>query len=193
MKRELKVYDIVLSEDLENSGVNYVALVDKPAIKTNWFAFDEKMKFSAEKDRQLVTMPLMIADLPIYRRDNERGEYYVRFTAQQIEMIQQKFMKNGFLHNVNEMHDSNKKVEGVYLVNSFVSDKQMGIEAPEMFKDLPYGSWFGTYKFTDTAYFNEVVKSGEFQGVSVEGVFDLVDEKTMLENKIKKQIDEILQ
>ena len=101
-------------------------------------------------------------------------------------------MQNGFLSNVNEMHDAERKVQGVHLVNSFVSDKQMGIEAPSMFKDLPYGSWFGTYKFTDKKYFDEVVKSGEFQGVSVEGVFDLVDEKLMMENKIKKLANEIL-
>ena len=121
MDRKLPVYKLVVSDELDNSGVFAIALVDKPAIKTNWFLFDEQIKFAIQEDRQIVTMPIMIADLPIYRRDKERGEFYVLFEASEIEKIQQKFMMNNHLHNVNEMHDSNNKVEGVYLVNSFVS------------------------------------------------------------------------
>jgi len=192
MDRKLPIFKLVIDDTVEGSGVNFVALVDAPAIKTNWFAFENHLKFAVQAERQLVTMPLMIADLPIYRRDAEHGEYYVQFDAQTIEKIQQKFMMNGYLSNVNENHDADKKVEGVYLVNSFVSDEQMGIKAPEMFADLPNGTWFGTYKFTDKAYWDKTVKSGEFQGVSVEGVFDLVDEKAQLEKQILKTVKEIL-
>jgi hypothetical protein len=190
--KKLPVYKLVMNDELENSGVNMIALVDEPAIKTNWFAFENKIKFSADKKRQMVTMPIMIADLPIYRRDAERGEYYVVFDASQIEKIQQKFMKTNQLHNVNEMHDSDKKVGGVYLVNSFVTDKEMGIEAPKMFSDMPYGTWFGTYKIDNLDTWNKALQ-GEFNGVSVEFVGELVDEKLQMENKIKQLINEIIQ
>lgn len=192
MDRKLPVYKLVISDDLDNSGVFAIALVDKPAIKTDWFAFKNEMKFAIQEDRQIVTMPIMIADLPIYRRDNQRGEYYVLFEASEIEKIQQKFMMNDYLHNVNEMHDSKKKVDGVYLVNSFVSDEQMGIKAPEMFKDLPNGTWYGSYKFTDKKYWDEMVKTGNFQAVSVEGIFDMVDEKKQLEKQILDEVNKIL-
>ena len=192
MSKKLPVYKLVMSDDLDNTGVNFIALVDEPAIQTNWFAFDNVVKFSADKKRQMVTMPIMIADLPIYRRDNERGEYYVVFDASQIEMIQHKFMKENKLHNVNEMHDANKKVDGVYLVNSFVTDKEMGIEAPSMFSDLPYGTWFGTYKFDNTEAWSKAL-DGQFNGVSVEFVGELVDEKLQMEKKIKQLINEIIQ
>ena len=192
MNKKLPIFKLVIDDTIENSGVNFVALVDSPAIKTNWFAFDSKVQYFAQAERQLVTMPLMIADLPIYRRDAEHGEYYVVFDKPTIEKIQQKFMMNGYQGNVNEMHDAKKKVEGVYLVNSFCSDKQMGINAPDMFSDLPDGTWFGNYKFTDKAYWDATVKSGEFQGVSVEGVFDLVDEKAQLEKQILQTIKQIL-
>ena len=192
MDRKLPVYKLVVSEELDNSGVFAIALVDKPAIKTNWFLFDEQIKFAIQEDRQIVTMPIMIADLPIYRRDKERGEFYVLFEASEIEKIQQKFMMNNHLHNVNEMHDSNNKVEGVYLVNSFVSDEEMGIKAPEMFKDLPNGTWYGSYKFTDKKYWDEMVKTGNFQAVSVEGIFDMVDEKKQLEKQILDEVKNIL-
>lgn len=192
MDRLLPVFNLVIDETVESSGVNAIAFVDSPAIKANWYCFNEELKFAEHEDRQMVTMPIMTADLKIYRKDAEHGEYYVRFDKAAIEKIQQKFMMNGYLSNVNEMHNSELKVNGVHLVNSFLSDKEMGINPPEMFKDYPDGSWFGTYKIINKDYWNSAVKSGQFKGVSVEGVFDLVDEKKELESKIIKTIKEII-
>lgn len=191
MDKKLPVYKLVMSDDLDFTGVDCIALVDEPAIQTNWFAFKNEIKFSVDKKRQIVTMPIMIADLPIYRRSKEMGEYYVVFDGEQIEKIQHKFMKENKLHNVNEMHDASKKVDGVYLVNSFVSDKEMGIEAPKMFSDLPYGTWFGSYKIDSSEEWNKVL-NGDFKGVSVEFQGELVDEKLQSEKKIKQLINEII-
>jgi hypothetical protein len=188
--KKLPIYKLVMSDDIENSGVSFIALVDEPAIKTNWFAFEKIEKFAADKKRQLVTMPFMIADLPIYRRDAERGEYYVVFDLPQIQKIQQKFMKELKLHNINEMHDSTKKIEGVYLINSFCTDAEMQIEAPKMFDSMQ--GWFGTYWFENSTEWNKAV-TGDFKGVSVEFVGELVDEKLQMEKKIKSLINEILQ
>jgi hypothetical protein len=51
----LPVYNILISEDLDNkTGLEFISLVDYPAIETNWVAMgDHKkpMKFSVDEDK----------------------------------------------------------------------------------------------------------------------------------------------
>ena len=88
---KLPIYTLEINEDDKDTGVNFVALVDSPAIERNWVAFNKEQKFIANEDKQIITGPLMIADLPIFRRDNILGEYYAVFTAETIEKIVNKF------------------------------------------------------------------------------------------------------
>lgn len=173
MSKELPLYKMVIDPDKEDSGVDYIALVDAPAIQVNWFAFDNHLKFATDKERKIIVTPAMIPNMPIYRRTESMGEFRVIFDEDTINIIQEKFMAKNYLNNVNEMHDSSKKLDGIVMKNSWVSDSTMGISAPEMFKDLPNGTWFISYKFTDDAMWQKFVKDGEFRGVSVEGMFDL--------------------
>ena len=113
----------------------------------------------------------MIADLPIYRRDEKMGEFMVVFDKQTIEQIVQKFFKRKKTGNVNEMHET--PLEGVYMYESFITDKERGIVPPKGFKKVPDGSWFGSYKVDNDEVWNEFIKTGEFKGFSVEGMFDL--------------------
>lgn len=190
MEKKLPVYTLVLTDELEDSGVNYVALVDEPAIERNWFAFNKEFKFKADLERKIITGCLMIADLPIYRRSEKMGEFYVIFDKAQIEMMVQKFMRLGFQNNVNEQHDSSKKVEGVTMFESFIVDSQRGIKAPTGFENITEGSWFGSYKVDNEDIWNKV-KDGSFMGFSVEGMFDLVPQKPTLESEILEIIESI--
>jgi len=104
------------------------------------------MRFAADKERKIITGALMIADMPIYRRNEKMGEFYVVFDKGQIEKIAQRFMRNGYNDNVNKMHDSKDIVDGVYMYESFITDSQRGILAPRGFENTPEGTWFGSYK-----------------------------------------------
>ena len=189
--RKLPVYTLVLKDGMdEESGVDYVALVDEPAIERNWFAFKKEFKFKADEERKIITGCLMIADLPIYRRSEAMGEFYVVFDKGQIELMVQRFMKLGFQSNVNEMHDSNKRVSGVTMFESFIVDSQRGIKAPTGFENITEGSWFGSYKVDNPEIWAKV-KDGSFMGFSVEGMFDLVPQKAELESKIIDIIEAI--
>ena len=188
--RKLPIYTLVLKDDTEESGVNYVALVDEPAIERNWFAFKKEFKFAVDQERKIITGCLMVADLPIYRRSEAMGEFYVVFDKAQIEQMVQKFMKMGYQSNVNEMHDPSKTVQGVTMFESFIVDSQRGIKAPNGFEGITEGSWFGSYK-VDNAEIWAKVKDGSFMGFSVEGMFDLVPQKPTLESKIIDIIDSI--
>ncbi len=59
MEKKLPIYTMILNESEEESGVNYVALVDEPAIERNWFAFNKQMSFKADVERKIITGALM--------------------------------------------------------------------------------------------------------------------------------------
>ena len=104
-----------IADDIEGEEeVDFVDLVESPAIQRNFLAFNDqylentkeptKLLFAVQDEEQrIVSGPLMIADLPIYRRD-EDGEYYVMFSADQIKKIVQRFFKKGYQSKVNIEH-----------------------------------------------------------------------------------------
>jgi hypothetical protein len=185
------IYKLTIDEDIEDgTGVEYVALVDNPAIERNWLAFNNvnPMRFAIEnEEKRIVSGPLMVADLPIYRRDEKYGEYYAVFDSNTIMQIVQKFFKNKYNTNVNIMHSSSDKVDGVFMFESFIINRDRGVNAPKGFEGLSNGSWFGSYKVENDEVWAEI-KAGTFKGFSVEGPFvqELFTEKPL------SKIDEII-
>jgi len=191
---ELPIYLLDISEDLEDDAqVDFIALVDRPAIQKNWNAFAEKQKFEiVSEDRHIISGPVMLADVPIYRSDAQYGEYYVVFSKDTIMKIAQKFFKKGYQSNVNMMHNPELSVEGVTMFESFITDKNRGISAMKGFEDAPDGSWFGSFIVDNTQVWEDV-KSGKFKGFSVEGLFNYKPKKqAMIEDDIMQKIAAIL-
>ena len=174
--KKFPVYKIKINESDETSlGVNYIALVDDPAVQLNWLAFNNQKKFSADNDRRLIMGAFMVANMPIYRRDDIRGEYYVVFDKETIYQIVQKFFRNGFFSNFNIMHNENKRVGGCYIIESFIIDETRGVSAPKAFDGMSQGSWLGTVKVDNDEVWNDYLKTGELKGFSVEGIFSMED------------------
>ena len=190
--KKLPVYKMKINEsDSTALGVDYVALVDDPAIQLDWMKFDKQIKFSADNERRLIMGAFMVANMPIYRRDDARGEYYVVFDKETIYQIVQKFFRNGFVSNFNIMHDENQRVEGVYIIESFIVDETRGVSAPKAFENISQGSWLATVKVDNDELWNEYLKSGELKGFSVEGMFAMGEmEKT--DEEILREIAEIV-
>ena len=173
-------------DDHEETGVDFIALVDTPAIEREWMAFNkqQKLEFKVEDEEQRLIMgPIMVSNLPIYRRDEANGEYYVRFNSDAIKKIVHRYFKNGYTSNVNLDHTT--QTDGVYLVESFIIDERK--RTPEGFSKLPNGSWFGTMKVENDEVWAQV-KDGTFRGFSIEGIF--TDEKQ--KDLDKKLIDEVI-
>jgi hypothetical protein len=130
--------------------------------------FSANLSFAVQDEEQkIVSGPLMIADLPIYRRDEE-GEYYVMFTKDQIKKIVQRFFKKGYQAKVNIEHG--KPAQGVYMFESYIIDRERGVNPPKGFEDVANGSWFGSFKVENEGLWKKV-KDGTFKGFSVEGLF----------------------
>lgn len=189
---ELPVYELLINEDVnDDAEVNFVALVDRPAIQKNWNAFKNKVKFEiVSEEKRIISGPLMLADTPIFRSDAIHGDYYVTFSKDTILKIAQKFFKKGYQANVNVEHNPDYKVEDMVMFESFISDKDRGIAPMKGFEDAPDGSWFGSFKVDSEDAWSKV-KNGEVKGFSVEGVFEYRKEKSK-EMQLLEDIKNIL-
>lgn len=127
-------------------------------------------KFKAsDTEKKIISGAAMIANLPIYRRDKARGEYYVMFSPETIEKIAHRYFKKGFISSANIQHA--EPVNGVYIVESFIIDSKRGINTPSGYDSLPDGSWFVSMKVENDTLWNDFLKTGLLTGFSVEGTF----------------------
>ena len=173
-KPKLKKYLLDISMDDTETGVDYVALVDDPAIMVNWMAFANQSKEHSfkvsDKDKQIISGPLMIPNMDIFRKGKEGDlDHYVQFSNDSIFTIVRKFFRDRNTSNVNIMHDSAEIPKDVYMIESFIIDDSR-MSKPKGFEDLPNGTWFGSYKI-DNPIIWQAVKDGLFKGFSVQGNF----------------------
>ena len=99
MNTDLPIYMLDITEDIEDdSQVDFIALVDRPAIQKNWNAFNKTQKFEiVNEDRRIISGAIMLADTPIFRSDATYGDYYVAFSRDTILKIVQKFFKKSHI------------------------------------------------------------------------------------------------
>lgn len=164
---ELPVYKIKIDMNDDTTGLTAVSLVDFPAVEKDFLLFDEQhMLFSADDDKQIISGIALLADTPIYRR-NEHGEFFVVFEKETVRQLVEKYSKQGLLNVVNLQHRSDTFVSGVYMIESYLIDKQRGI-CPVEFQDVKDGSWFVSYYVEDKNLWNEIKNGDIFNGFSVE-------------------------
>jgi hypothetical protein len=186
---KLPVYKLDINEFDEETGIDFVSLVENAAIQKDFLAFSETpIKFAIQdEEKRIVTGAAMIADLPIYRRDDIRGEYYVVFDKESIFKIAKKWARSNQYNSVNAHHKT-PIMNGVSLFESYIIDRERGVMPPKGFEEVADGSWFVSYLIDNDEVWAKV-KSGEFKGFSVEGVFDFPEDK---EEKLIEQMKEIL-
>jgi hypothetical protein len=183
---KLPVYKLDINEWDEETGLDFVSLVETPAIQKDFLAFAEiAQRFEIkDEEKRIVTGAAMIADLPIYRRDDVRGEYYVVFDKESIFKIAKKWARGNKYDAVNTHHNT-PIADGVSLFESYIIDRERGVMPPKGFEEVADGSWFVSYLIDNDEVWAKV-KSGEFKGFSVEGVFDFpVDADEQLIEQMK--------
>lgn len=182
----LPVYKMIMNEDDEKSGVEYISLVDFPAIEKNFVAMNAKpMKmYASSTDKQVMIGPAMIPDLPIYRVDKQMGEYYCTFDAVEIENIARRFNREQRTLGINYMHKENSQVSTAVIVEQwFITDKSNDKSNAFGF-DLPVGTWMVSVHVADKEFWENEVKSGNVRGFSIEGYLDLEMAKIKKDNTI---------
>jgi hypothetical protein len=176
--KNLPLYTMAIDGSLTSeAGVEFVALVDSPAIQKGWLAFRQtppRLAFKISEERRIISGPLMLADTPIFRQPPEVEEpCYVTFPPATIELIARKFFSLGNQTNVNIMHDDGQKVDGLVMYESFLTDSARGILPMQGYEDAPEGSWFGSFYVDNAAVWSDI-KAGKFTGFSVEGAFAML-------------------
>lgn len=144
-----------------------------------------EQKFSIQdEEKRIITGAAMIADKPIYRFDNLRGEYYVVFDKETIWQIAKKWAKSDRYDSVNIHHED--PTAGLSLLESYIVDREMGKYPPKGYDEVADGSWFLSYIVNDDNIWQRV-KDGEFKGFSVEGFFDFQeDQDEVMLSKIRQ-------
>lgn len=178
MAGRLPIYKLTLDDSVE--GMDYMGLVDTPAHGKSFIAFNKLPKSSEIKshfneEKRIVTGVAIATNLQIYRRTEEGYEYNAVFTKEDTKKIAIKLAENGYMNNVNEMHDLNRDVVGMSLFESyFIEDDKRNI--PDCFLDqnLQPGSWIVSYKINNDKVWKKI-KQGEFYGFSIEGWFKEIE------------------
>ena len=190
---KIEVFELVIDTD-DESGVTAIALVDQPAIDSNWMAFSQQTEYKfniKDEEKRIVEGYFMVADLLIGRIHPDTGaKFFVKFSAKTIEQIREKQSRLGLNNNFNLMHDPRQIAEGVYMLDNLIIDNERGKVAPKEFEKVPNGSLWGSAK-VDNDEIWEQVKAGEFKGFSVEGMFKQLEPVTMDEETINKIIKTI--
>lgn len=180
----IPVYDAIISD--EATGMFKISLVDDPAVMSNFLAFDNNRKVQMYKvedeEKRLVRGVVMRADFPIYRCDQNFGEYYIIYKADQIRVMAEKYLLESRQNDVNLMHEADSDVEGVQMVQYFIKGNGVSVEG---FDEIADGSLFAEFHIVNDEIW-DAVKEGTYKGFSLEGVFDLVPEQD------KEKVEEIV-
>lgn len=190
MIKNIPIYKALLGDEI---GIFAVALVDNPAMEKKWLAFSKEgqkpMYFKVLDEEQHKVLSVLIrCDFPILRKDDNGDYYYVTFPRETIYAAAENFMKNGFQNVVKLTHQGDNFINGFNLVQFYIKESAKGIN-PEGFEDIADGSLMAEYYVTNDDVW-EQIKSGEFNGLSMESVFDIVLKK---EEPVINTIDELVE
>lgn len=196
MKKNLPIFKISIddmyAEDGQSLGIDKIAFTKTPAILVKGMAFsaqEEKPKmFFSDELKYRIAGPIMIP-MEIYR--NDESEYYVQFTAEEIEKIHSKFMAN-LGNEVFNLEHTDESVPAYVLETILVdSEPKQSMIKQEYGIDVPMGTSFVVAQVTDKEYYKELV-ANEQVGFSIEGFLgmalsEIINNKNKNEQKMEKQ------
>ena len=96
MEKKIPIYEAKV-KGTDNTGIFAMSFVELPANESNFVALQRQrpVKLSIDKQKQLLTGVVLIPDQLIYRNDVQLGEYYLKFTAAEIETFIKQYEVKG--------------------------------------------------------------------------------------------------
>lgn len=173
---ELPIYNCIIDEtEDDQTGIFAISFVDCPANEVDFVALRQdagKILLNRDSKKQILTGVVLKPDQLIYRNSLELGDYYIRFSAEQIEKIAQKMMRTGVaLHNTSHQHRS--PLSGNYLTELWIVEDPNTDKSKALgFENLPKGTLMCSYKVEDPAYWEKEIMTGHVKGFSLEGFFN---------------------
>lgn len=174
--------DIPVFELFPNGSLNFIAMVNDPAMEELFIKFSKTeqpmdIKLSNE-EKQIVTGPVLIPNKKIIRYNEDTYEpFYVFFSEDTIEEVSQTFLRDNKNYNWDLEHDG-EKASDIFITESWLVTDPENDKAKALGFSVPKGTWMASAKVNNTAVWN-LIKSGDLRGFSIEGKFfqDLVEEE----------------
>jgi len=161
---KIKTFNIIVDYDTDGEMIRN-SFVYQPAVEIEKFAFSkEMMVFNQGISNQCFMSVSILADTPIPRKSSNGEKFNVVFTKEMVRVIMNKLAMNGKLNEVSWQH-SVQMIEGVYLVEQFISEKDR-VYSPKF--NVPEGSLIQTYWVKDKKMYDKLSADKSFQGFSIE-------------------------
>jgi NACalpha-BTF3-like transcription factor len=182
MENKLPTYKIKIHD--KEFGLDFVSIVDDPAIMVKGIAFAESKRFEFNEFKQIIAGPAMIPDIAIFRRDEKTGyEYNVVFSKEDIEEIVEVFNASLKENKINVDHAD--EMPSAFIKSSWIIEDTENDKSNMYGFKLPVGTWFIETKIRDKELFLKLKDEGK-TSFSVEGVFNMI--KLSMNNLIKTNI-----
>lgn len=196
MIKENTLYEIRITEE-SDSYVSAIALVDEPAIEKDFLAFEKyrkentKLYFKLDSvERKELIGPAMVPDILI-PRVTETGEWYdVTFSVEDIRNASQLYFKQNRSSNLNLNHNENEPAKDCFVYQSYIVDREKNIFPPIGMDELPNGTWIIGIKIDNDSIWEDV-KNGKFKGFSVEGLFEMLEKVSGVEEALEHLSEDI--
>lgn len=195
----MKIIELVLDEEQEDSGIEAISIVESPAIESDFVTLNtQEIKLAeVDKDKKILLGALLIPNKPIYR-NGEEGDYYIFFSKDTIVKASQMYLRNGYQNKTTIEHE--KALEGLTLVESWIVEDEVQDKSRKYGLNVPVGTWMGAVKVNNDEIWQEYVKTNKVKGFSIEGYFadkmerpkEPVQEDLSKDDKILQKIKEIL-
>lgn len=178
METKLKIYEAKIRAT-DDTGIFAVSFVETPAIEKNFVALSRaaaavKTRLKLDVKKQVLTGAVLIPDILIYRNGEgtNLGEHYLKYTAEDIELIRDKMMRTGVALKTTT-HQHERPLRGNYLIEAWIvtdpkRDKSVALGLGEM----PKGTLMASYKVRNKRYWDTQVATGKVLGFSIEGLFN---------------------
>ncbi|MDH6311149.1 putative coiled-coil protein SlyX [Dysgonomonas sp. PFB1-18] len=187
----LPIYNCLIDDDDNDvTGICAISFVDCPANEVDFVALkkqQEQLYLNRDARKQILTGVVLKPEQLIFRHSEELGDYYIKFSAEQIEKIAQKMMRTGVaLYNTTHQHQS--VLKGNFLTELWiVEDPQTDKSKALGFENLPKGTLMCSYKVEDKAYWDKEVMTGHVKGFSLEGFFNQQPDKLNIKNQVNQK------
>lgn len=181
MKRTVE--ELIITDEQLHQVFAY-GLVDRPAIEVDWKKFnkstpnksifsssDKVTKFNIDKPKRVISGPLAIPFLEIFRDNGTPEGKYQFFSDETIQKLAQNFLKYG--HQNTSTHNHQFNISGNTVIESWLIEDPTNDKAVALgYKDLPKGTWMISVKVENEQYWNDYIETGILKGFSLEGQFD---------------------
>jgi len=187
---DLPVYEIYVDEE-EQTGIRFLSLVQQPAIEIEGFAFDKEDDVMSFKkiDEQKIFGYFMVPDKLIFRRDDEKGDYYVKFSKDTIKSMMLRF--NKYNNNKAINIDHTQEMAPAFIAENWIVADEYYDKSKLFGYEAIVGAWCGIVQVEDSKFWKDKVKGENRYSFSIEGMMSQRPATYSKQEQFDKVIDNL--